>query len=52
MVRLISSFLADSKEIFGTEERRQALVDCLEIFMDAGWPSARKLLYRLPELLQ
>lgn len=52
MVRLISGFLADSKEIFETEERRQALVDCLEIFMEAGWPSARKLLYRLPELLQ
>lgn len=52
MVRLISNFLADSKEIFSNEHRRQALVDCLEIFMDAGWPSARKLLYRLPELLQ
>ena len=52
MVRLISSFLADSKEIFEAEDRRQALVDCLEIFMEAGWPSARKLLYRLPELLQ
>ena len=52
MVRLISGFLADSKEIFGAEQRRQALVDCLEIFMEAGWPSARKLLYRLPELLQ
>ncbi|TCG01025.1 hypothetical protein BZM26_09715 [Paraburkholderia strydomiana] len=52
MVRLISSFLADSKEIFGVSERREALVDCLEIFMEAGWPSARKLLYRLPELLQ
>jgi hypothetical protein len=52
MVRLISSFLADSKDIFGVEERRRALVDCLEIFMEAGWPSARKLLYRLPELLQ
>ncbi len=52
MVRLISSFLADCKEIFEASERRQALVDCLEIFMEAGWPSARKLLYRLPELLQ
>jgi hypothetical protein len=52
MVRLISSFLADSKEIFGSNERLQALVDCLEIFMEAGWPPARKLLYRLPELLQ
>lgn len=52
MVRLIGGFLADSKEIFGSEQRRQALVDCLEIFMEAGWPPARKLLYRLPELLQ
>jgi hypothetical protein len=52
MVRLISGFLADNKEIFEDERRRQALVDCLEIFMEAGWTSARKLLYRLPELLQ
>lgn len=52
MVRLISGFLADSKEIFEDEQRRQALVDCLEIFMEAGWTAARKLLYRLPELLQ
>lgn len=52
MVRLVSGFLADNKEIFEDESRRQALVDCLEIFMEAGWTSARKLLYRLPELLQ
>ncbi len=52
MVRLISGFLADNKEIFEDEARRQALVDCLEIFMEVGWTSARKLLYRLPELLQ
>lgn len=52
MVRLISHFLADNKDIFADDPRRQALVDCLEIFMDAGWNAARKLLYRLPELLQ
>ncbi|MFZ2266222.1 MAG: ATP-binding protein [Azonexus sp.] len=52
MVRLVSGFLADNKEIFEGEARRQALVDCLEIFMEVGWTSARKLLYRLPELLQ
>ena len=23
-----------------------------DVFMEAGWPSARRLLYRLPELLQ
>lgn len=52
MVRLVGTFLADDKEIFADEARRQALVDCLEIFMEAGWPAARRLLYRLPELIQ
>jgi len=52
MVRLIGTFLADDKEIFEDDRRRQALVDCLEIFMEAGWTAARKLLYRLPELIQ
>jgi hypothetical protein len=52
MVRLVGTFLADSKEIFENEARRQALVDCLEIFMEAGWTAARRLLYRLPELIQ
>jgi len=33
MVRLVGTFLADDKEIFENEARRQAPVDCLEIFM-------------------
>lgn len=52
LVRLVGAFLADDKEIFEDEARRQALVDCLEIFMEAGWTAARRLLYRLPELIQ
>lgn len=52
LVRLIGVFLADHKEIFEAPTRRAALVDCLEIFLDAGWPAARRLLYRLPELIQ
>ena len=52
LVRLIGVFLADYKEIFEDTARRAALVDCLEIFLDAGWPAARRLLYRLPELIQ
>lgn len=52
IVRLVGVFLADHKEIFEDEERRTALIACLEIFMEAGWPSAQRLLYRLPELLQ
>ncbi|RKE94301.1 hypothetical protein C8N30_3424 [Sulfitobacter guttiformis] len=52
LVRLLGIFLADHKELFESDVRRAALIDCLEIFMDAGWPSARRLLYRLPELIQ
>lgn len=52
LVRLIGVFLADHKEVFEDPVRRVALVDCLEIFLDAGWPAARRLLYRLPELIQ
>ncbi|EQD45142.1 hypothetical protein B1A_14941, partial [mine drainage metagenome] len=52
VVRLVGTFLADNKELFANEARRQTLVDCLEIFMEAGWTAARRLLYRLPELIQ
>lgn len=52
LVQLIGVFLADHKEIFEAPTRRAALVDCLEIFLEVGWPAARRLLYRLPELIQ
>ncbi|ACI58859.1 conserved hypothetical protein (plasmid) [Rhizobium leguminosarum bv. trifolii WSM2304] len=52
LVRLVGVFLADHKELFDDDARRAALIDCLEIFMEAGWPAARRLLYRLPELIQ
>ena len=52
LVKLLGIFLADHKKLFESEDRRSALIDCLEIFMEAGWPAARRLLYRLPELLQ
>ncbi len=52
MVKLVGRFLADHKEIFDDPKRRTALVDSLEVFVAAGWPSVRRLFYRLPELLQ
>ena len=52
IVRLVGVFLADHREIFENEERRMALIECLEIFMKAGWPAAQRLLYRLPDLIQ
>ncbi|NCC84689.1 MAG: ATP-binding protein [Clostridia bacterium] len=52
LVKLIGVFLADYKQLFDDKGRRDALIECLEIFMNAGWPAARRLLYRLPSLLQ
>ena len=51
IVKLIGGYLADHKEVFDPSRRRQALIDCLETFLAAGWPSIRRLLYRLPELI-
>lgn len=51
MVKLVGRLLADHKQIFDDPRRRTALVDTLEVFVAAGWPSVRRLFYRLPELL-
>ena len=52
VVKMIGRFLADHRGLFDDPARRQTLVKCLDAFIEAGWPSARRLLYRLPELLQ
>lgn len=52
VVKLIGRFLADHRGLFDQSSRRQTLVKCLDVFIEVGWPSARRLLYRLPELLQ
>ena len=52
LVRMVGQCLADYREIFEVPKRRQLLIECLETFLAAGWPAARRLLYRLPELLQ
>ena len=51
MVKLVGRYLADHKDIFDDPQRRTALVDTLEVFVAAGWPSVRRLFYRLPDLL-
>jgi hypothetical protein len=52
MVRMIGVFLADHKVIFNNDARSVQLIECLETFLKAGWPAARRLLYRLPDLIQ
>jgi hypothetical protein len=52
VVALVGKFLADHRDLFVSEQQRGKLIACLDVFMEAGWPAARRLLYRLPELLQ
>ena len=51
-VRLIRRYLADYRYLFDDEPRRGRLLAVLELFSDAGWPEALKLLYELPDLLR
>lgn len=51
-VQIIGRFLADNREIFIDDARRRDLIACLDAFSEVGWPAARRLLYRLPELLR
>jgi hypothetical protein len=51
-VKMIGRTIADHRELFDDPARRLALVEVLEAFVDAGWPAARRLLYRLPESLR
>jgi hypothetical protein len=50
-VELIGLYLADYRAIFIDSNRRMRLVDCLSVFVEAGWPEARQLFQRLPEML-
>ncbi|WP_063695350.1 ATP-binding protein [Bradyrhizobium embrapense] len=50
-VTIVGTYLADHRGIFVSSDRRESLISCLDIFVNAGWPTARRLLYRLPELL-
>jgi len=51
-VKMIGRTIADHREIFDDPVRRLALVEVLEVFVEAGWPTAQRLLYRLPEALR
>lgn len=52
LVAFVGRLLADHRQVFEVEERRQTFIRCLELFESAGWPAASRLLYRLPELFR
>ncbi|MFC5623644.1 hypothetical protein [Algoriphagus winogradskyi] len=49
-VKLVGLFLADYRYIFTDTIRRNQLIECLAVFVDAGWPDARRLFKSLPDL--
>ncbi|WP_029587485.1 hypothetical protein [Bradyrhizobium sp. URHD0069] len=51
-VDLVGRYLADYRYLFDDETRRRKLIDCMAIFVEAGWPSARRLFQNLPDLLK
>ncbi len=50
-VQLVGRYLADYRGLFTDDIRRGRLIDSIEVFVEAGWPEARRLFQSLPELL-
>jgi len=52
-VALVERYLAEYPGLLRSEEEcRRALVKMLDIFVQAGWPDARRLTYRLDEIFR
>jgi len=53
MVRLVERYLAEYRTVLReNDECRRTLLEVLDIFVQAGWPSARRLTYRLEEIFR
>jgi hypothetical protein len=53
IVSVVERYLADYRHIFRENERcRRDLLELLDTFVEAGWPSARKLTYKLDEIFR
>ena len=52
-VRFVERFLAEYRFVFQEDsECRTALIEVLDIFVQAGWPEAQRLTYRLEEIFR
>jgi hypothetical protein len=50
IVRIVERYLADHSEVFESLDRRRDLMNCLDIFVRAGWPAAQALTFRIAEI--
>ncbi len=53
VVRLVERYLAEYRVLFREDEEcRRTLLEVLDIFVQVGWPSARRLTYGLDEIFR
>jgi len=53
IVKLVERYLAEYRPLLRqSEECRKTLIEILDIFVKAGWPSAHRLTYRLEEIFR
>lgn len=50
IVRIVQRYLADYRAIFADHARLNDLMDCLDVFVGAGWPAAQALTFKLGEI--
>ena len=48
-IEITQRYLAEHRELLADPESRTSLLQSLEFFVAAGWPAARRLVYRLDE---
>ena len=53
IVRLVERYLGEYRPLLSAKvECQQTLLDILNIFVEAGWPQARQLTYRIDEIFR
>lgn len=50
IVRIVEQYLADYRSVFVDKDRLNDLLDCLDVFVRAGWPAAQSLTFKLGEI--
>ena len=50
IVRIVQRYLADYRAVFSDRARLNDLMDCLDVFVRAGWPAAQALTFKLGEI--
>jgi hypothetical protein len=50
IVRIVERYLADYRAVFTNRARLDNLMDCLDVFVRAGWPAAQSLTFKLGDI--